>query len=1335
MTHASVVRSLKKWLFTFIVVAVLIGSPLSMLEAQAAQGPDVALVRDSITLDPADVFQHDQVLVNVTVENLGDTDLENVGIALYVDTRDNPVDTETFDLATGGRDNITLYWVADELGNHTLFVIVDYQEKIVEVDEDNNMGSRTVDVREPTYPPFPPAPHDAVWWQPGWHYRVPVTVRREGHSQDFVYEDKTVRRTFDFTGLMDAISANQTGVFPDGAFDPDSVRVVSYSRENDTWYPDGKVGCDIVFRDDYDAGDNANVTVSWVMEGRSSPHEVRHYYVYWDTLGNGDMAGGYADIAAGIKNAEFEGGGTGWKNNSEPTVGVPIPGFDDLSSWRLSTTTSPTDYRDTVYRIYRRGIIWQEGWYGKVYQHFTVPDRGDAAGYTLHAKVYFNDTVLDGVGWELTLDGQVVESGAATGGWQSIDADVTSYLENRGTATVSFRVYVTALDAQLTAEVAAYLDSCWLEVTPNPNVTVLSGRAHGWWGQIASGEIDGMPVDQPPTYVAGVPGRRTISNINVSAVAAPREVMAVLQHPAPRSTIAMSSVPLPDAGFEDGSAFTTTFYSNEQTTSTSFSSVSHTGDQAIELLMNDYHGTYKMFDQPVSADDMVGFRQEISQTILVSNLPSLWFWYRVDGYTAQSTLDYTLMTAGSPDRTHTIPMSELTADGGWHRYVINESVLDEWRSGAGTLTGIEMRLTANTESGENTLYIDDLGYAFMPAEGGTDRRSWHLPDFYTFPMGAETGMWTLTVTMTDSAGYRVTNVTSILVEPAADLNVAAISAPSEIQEGQEASITVTVSNTGRKDVAASPPVNVSVSLSQGDTPIKMVKGLGALPAGESKELTFTWRAAYGTPAEQGRWEIRAEANRDNVIPEPNKGDNWNVRFIDVIPRPDLELHMYDIGFTPLHPDANETVNISVLLHNTGYQNTTATLQFYVKEKGASRYTLIPNGTVERVIGKRANETVFTTWTPSGNGTYVVRVVASCAEESRTGNNEAIKDMRVGGSYDGTPPSISNVRISNTVSILGDPVNITAYIRDNETSIDEAAVILSGDDDPHRMNRVGDTDIYYYNTSFSTVGYYTFEITAYDTGGDGTGRRNRAVSDSVSFRIVYEGVETTPPVIAGVAAVPERQVVGEPVNISAAIQDEHSLQKVLLHVTGPTGTATYNMSGTGGSYHYSRAYDTPGEYSVYVEAVDASANHNKNDTADTPVTFVIPTDYDSDGIPDTIEREAGANPRERGDNVNVSVPGATGYLLWKMDTEEYVYWDAEDGQLRSVKTDVIDGTAAILFDANGDGEYDHYYDEDNKAIRTYSPPEEQGIGGVIWAIPAAILFALVCIMFVFIRTKT
>jgi len=55
-------------------------------------GVDVAIVTDMITVFPEEIYENDQVKVNVTVENLGDTDAENVGVALYVDTRDNPAD-------------------------------------------------------------------------------------------------------------------------------------------------------------------------------------------------------------------------------------------------------------------------------------------------------------------------------------------------------------------------------------------------------------------------------------------------------------------------------------------------------------------------------------------------------------------------------------------------------------------------------------------------------------------------------------------------------------------------------------------------------------------------------------------------------------------------------------------------------------------------------------------------------------------------------------------------------------------------------------------------------------------------------------------------------------------------------------------------------------------------------------------------------------------------------------------------------------------------------------------------------------------------------------------
>jgi len=171
---------------------------------------------------------------------------------------------------------------------------VDFEELIVETNEDNNLASIKVNVKEPVHPPFPPAPERAEWWNPDWHYRVPVSVAMMGQREGYVYDNKMVYCTINFTELMDEVASLQpSGGFSDRIFYPDSVRVVEYESTNDTWYPVESVGREIKFNEDYDASENANVTLSWVMEGSLLPHEMKYYYIYWDTLENGKKSGEY----------------------------------------------------------------------------------------------------------------------------------------------------------------------------------------------------------------------------------------------------------------------------------------------------------------------------------------------------------------------------------------------------------------------------------------------------------------------------------------------------------------------------------------------------------------------------------------------------------------------------------------------------------------------------------------------------------------------------------------------------------------------------------------------------------------------------------------------------------------------------------------------------------------------------------------------------------------------------------------------------------------------------------------------------------------------------------
>ncbi len=1328
MTRVSIFTNLKNSTLTFaIIFSLLFSAAAGMLANAYGSEPDLTIDADSISVFPNEIYENDQVKINFTVENLGGSDAENVGVALYVGSRDNPVDElHISSISPGEKKNVTLYWIAKDSGNYTLIMFVDFEGRIDETNEDNNMASTKVSVEKPVRQPFPPSPEGAEWWNPDWHYRVPLSVEMMGQREGYVYNNKMVYCNINFTALMDEIASYQpSGGFSERTFYPNSVRVVEYTNDNDTWRPERTVGREIVFSKDYDAVERANVTVSWVMEGSVLPHAVRYYYIYWDTVENGKKDGDYSKIYSGIKNSEFEDTSSNqWKNNSEPVIPLKT---GNIGGWSMTYTDDPVHENDHCYKIYRKGMIWQKDWYGKVYQNFKVPDGGDAQSYILHADVYFGSDISN-AGWELTIDGSTVENGDLTDGWQTITKNVTSYLHGKSMSTIALRVYITETSADTSFhEVYAYFDSCWVETLPNCNVTLMGNESHGWWGDV-------LPINNE--YVAGVDGMNTIETVNVTSIANPNGVVATIY--SPDGKIAKSTLPLPDAGFEKGSAYTELFHSNEQTTGASFVTSAHNGTEAVELMLKDYSGKWKFEDQPVGKDDTAALRQNIAQSIHISRLPSLWFWYNIEKYSSSSYLNYTVMTEGGPNKYYTIGMGSLVKDGNWHKYEIPGNTLNKWRAGAGMVVGIEIRLVANEEGGENTVYIDDLGYSFMP--NGGDRTKWHLNDFYTFQNGTKVGDWRLDVSLADGSGYIVERSTSITVKAAANLDVVSISAPSSIREGEEAKITVSIKNHGPKDVDI--PTNVSLTLRQGSdsNPIKMVKGLSELKKGEIKNVTFSWHASYGDPSYNGEWTLVAKVNENMRIPEWKRTDNWNTASMNVIPVPDLEINMGDIGFDISHPAINDTVNITAIVHNMGYNDTTAEINFYIKEKGERKYILMRNGSVDKIIEKRSFESVYLTWKPEKNGTYSIKVEAKCPDESDTSNNYAIKDIRVGGGTDSTPPWIYNVRVSPSIQSLGESVNISATVKDNGTTVDKAVAVVYGENGLYAeqpMERIGDTDVYYYNTTYDDIGYYNCFVKAFDTAGGTLEWQNMGESGNMSFRIVYEGVETMPPSIRAVTADPQRQVIYGNVNISALINDSSGVGKAILHVIFGGNESTYDMSRRDGSkvYYYSKAYDEAGEYEYYIEAIDSSPNSNRNDTSDMFRYFVIPEDYDMDGIPDTVEIEAGSNPKDSSGTINVTVGNETGYLLWKDSDNKYVYWDKEDNALRDTASELIGGENAILFDSDGDGSYDHYYGTTSGEIGVYTVVKEEGLGDLPWVIPSVILFTLVCLLFVAIRNKS
>ena len=1293
------VKSKIKSLF---VLALLI---LPVIEASGSV--DIYIV--SVDVYPEEIYEGDQVKVMVTVGNTGDEKVEGLCVTLFVDEPANIVDEVlNVSIDANGEKQVTLYWVAEE-GEHTLFVFADCKGIIDEVNEGNNVESFDVVVKKPTYPSFPPAREIAEWWNSDWHYRVPLAVSMIGERENFPYENKMVFCNINFSHLMeDHINKSQIGSFSKRTFHPGSIRVIEYElKDNKTWVPKRKVGREVLFSNDYDALDNANVTILWVMEGNVRPHERRYYYIYWDTVENGEKDGEFDNIYAGIKNAEFEDTrSTQWKNVTEGPV-----------KWSLGYVEDPIEH-DTCYGIsasglYGSGYLWANS-YAKVYQNFKVPDEGKSY-YILHAKVYMYSDLED-VTWKILIDGDAIESGYSTGGWIEISKNITSYLRNKAYVTISFKVEIPYTKIETEKQrVSAYFDACWIE-TPNIECGVMENMTHGWWGNIYGVKKE---------YIAGVDGKNYIDRIEVESVAKPKEVVAILY--SPDNKIIKVSMPFPDPSFEE-EKYTSLFFSNERTSNSRIQSNEYrSGSKAVELKLSNYEGKWPIQNRYVGKNDMAGLTQVITHEIPLSNIPSLFFWYKIEESSPKSYIAYTLLTVGTTPKTYKIYLSELVKDGEWHRFDIPKATLSSWRESGGKVRGLEIKLVANEEGAENTVYIDDLGYSFMP-KNATDRTRWYINDFYEFKCDEKTGIWELSIKMTDASDYRIEIPVDLEVGSSTDLYVSNLEVPQLIKEGEIGKFDVYIKNIGVKDINGTEPINVSLVIYQEDGEYyRMNSSIVGLSVSETKKVEFEWRAKYGEEKYNGTWKVMAKVNEEGKIPECDLCNNWRYASFTVEPRPDLKIDMKDVLFKPSNPAENETFNISIIVHNVGYKNATAKLRVYKKEVGEQNFILLFNGSKEIFIERKSWEKIVLEW-KEREGIYNIKVEVECKDEVNTADNVVIKDIKIGKENDYDPPVIESVRADPQIQKLGKYVNISATIFDNKTTIDRAYVSIG--EKQYLMKRVSDMNVYYVNILLETVGYYRFFIRANDTSE----AQNIAESEEREIRIVYDMEDIEGPII-NVNPWATKQVLFGKVNISAGIEDVNGVKKVLIFIKKGDTEEEYEMKKGGGiTYYYEKTCEKIGTYYFHIKAIDASVNSNYNTTQ--LFSFEVPEDYDSDGVPDFIEINIGGNPKDSNDTIDVSIGNESGYLVWAEEDSKYIYWDENENETRETKELDVDGDGVkdYLFDVDGDGVYDYYYNEVLKEVGIYKVSEEKEKVETIWIFPPLGLFVLICIAFIIIRKK-
>ena len=308
-------------------------------------------------------------------------------------------------------------------------------------------------------------------------------------------------------------------------------------------------------------------------------------------------------------------------------------------------------------------------------------------------------------------------------------------------------------------------------------------------------------------------------------------------------------------------------------------------------------------------------------------------------------------------------------------------------------------------------------------------------------------------------------------------------------------------------------------------------------------------------------------------------------------------------FNPVNISAVVADNVQVLQVSVEVRDpTTAVVGNFTME-----YDAIGGRYFKEIIGNLIGQYTFTIWASDSSG--------------NTASSTSFFALE-----DWTRPAVTQVAASPNPQEVFEPVNITTRVDDNYAVAGVWVEIL----DPLsslRGNFTMDFDSasgeYYYEDSYTILGMWSFTISASDAS-------NNWDSASGTFHIR----DTTPPSIEFVTAIPDPQVTGGYVNVSARVSDSYELSCVVVNITDPEGTVVYHgpmdYSSLIGRYYRNDSYHEIGNYTFVIEANDSEGNSNqksgKFSVGFDPHDFQPPTIWDVRADPD---------PREVFGEVNVS----------------------------------------------------------------------------------------------------
>jgi hypothetical protein len=220
------------------------------------------------------------------------------------------------------------------------------------------------------------------------------------------------------------------------------------------------------------------------------------------------------------------------------------------------------------------------------------------------------------------------------------------------------------------------------------------------------------------------------------------------------------------------------------------------------------------------------------------------------------------------------------------------------------------------------------------------------------------------------------------------------------------------------------------------------------------------------------------------------------------------------------------------------------------------------------------------------------------------------------------PEFSNLDDTPDPQEFGDFVNISVDVTD-DVGVDEVWVNItspSGGSTNVSMSK-GIGDQWFYNTSYSELGSFSYTVWANDTSDNwnSTGPGSFIIQD------------TTGPDISNLIDTPDPQQMGGDVNITVDVTDVSGVDEVWINITYPNGTSI-NISmnpGIADEWYFNSSFADAGTYSYIVWTNDTNNNWNFSG----PNTFEIKGDV----IPPELSNlNDFPDPQNPGDFVNITV---------------------------------------------------------------------------------------------------